>query len=150
VYRYGCIKDVKRIKEVKLSSSLSAKKADSTDASTEDDTLQSCDDVTFRTCARSLTERHEYDGFQMGVMSKRMRLRTFARQRMWLQWTSEQQCISYRVLHGATTCRGQCLLDVGPVYQPQSAVRFHFESYISCHLIAELSAGMQNLSRVSE
>jgi len=106
VYRYGCIKEVNRIKEVKLSSSLSAKKADSTDASTED-MLQSCDDVTFRTCARSLTERHGYDGFQVVVVSKRMRLRTFTQQRTWIQGTSARQCISYRALHGATTCHGQ-------------------------------------------
>jgi len=101
VYRYGCIK------EVKLSSSLSAKEADSTDASTEDETLQSCDDVTFRTWARSLTERHGYDNFQVLVRSKDMRLRTFAQRRRWIQCTSEQQCISYRALHGATTCHGQ-------------------------------------------
>ena len=107
MYRYGCIKDVKRIKEVKLSSSLSAKKADSTDASTEDDTLQSCDDVTFRTWAKSLTERHGYDGFQVVVVTKGMRLRTFAQQRTWIQCTSEQQCISYRALHDPTMCHGQ-------------------------------------------
>jgi len=51
MYRYGCIK------EVKLSSSLSAKEADSLDASMEDETVQSCDDVTFRTWARSLVDR---------------------------------------------------------------------------------------------
>ena len=51
VYRHGCIT------EVKLPSSLSAKEADSFDASMEDDTMQSCDDVTFRTWARSLTEQ---------------------------------------------------------------------------------------------
>jgi len=101
VYRYGCIK------EVKLSSSLSAKEADSTDASTEDETLQSCDDVTFRTCARSLAERHGYDDLQVVVVSKRMRLRTFAQQRTWIQCTSEQRRISYHALHSATTCHGQ-------------------------------------------
>jgi len=97
VYRYGCIK------EVKLSSSLSAKEADSTDAFTEDEALQSCEDVTFRTWARSLTERREYDGFQVVVVSKGVRLRTFARQRRRIQCTSEQQCISYRALQRATT-----------------------------------------------
>ena len=51
MYRYG------RIKEVKLSSSLSAKAADSIDVSMEDDAMQSCDDVTFRTWARSLADR---------------------------------------------------------------------------------------------
>ena len=112
MYRYGCIK------EIKLWSSLSAKEADSTDASTEDDMLQSCEDVTFRTWARSLTERREYDGFQVVVVSKSMRLRTFAQQKRRIQWTSERQCISYRALQRATTCCDQRLLDIGPVYQP--------------------------------
>ena len=144
MYRYGCTK------EVKLSSSLSAKEADSTDASTEDDTLQSCDDVTFRTWARSLTERHGYDSFQMVVVSKGTRLRTFARQRRWIQCTSKRQCISYRALHSAATCHDQRLLDIDAMYQPHSAVRLRFESYVSHHSTFELAAGTQSLNRVSQ
>ena len=56
MYRHSCIKGVK------LLSSLSAKEADSIDASKEDDTMQSCDDVIFKTWARSLTNRRSDDG----------------------------------------------------------------------------------------
>src|SRR5258706_6938922 len=53
LYRY------RGIKSATLAASPSPNEADSIDASMEDDAMESCDDVTFRTCARSLTDRRK-------------------------------------------------------------------------------------------
>lgn len=58
-------------------------------------------------------------------------------------FSSKQQCIPI-VLHI------DWLLDINPAYKVQSVVRYHFESYISCHIFLELSASTWNLNKVSQ